>query len=93
MDDIISRQPTISKIEKVGDTISRQAAIYIASGYCHPANIAQELAKLPPAQPEIIRCKDCRYYSEEEHECLDLMGHGRRWEPSDWCSYAERKET
>lgn len=34
------------------DTISRQAAIRIASGYCHPANIAAELAKLPPVQPE-----------------------------------------
>ena len=35
------------------DLISRQAAIYIASGYCHPANIAQELAKLPSAEPEL----------------------------------------
>lgn len=35
-----------------GDTIDRQAAIRIASGYCHPANIAAELAKLPPAQSE-----------------------------------------
>jgi hypothetical protein len=34
------------------DCISRQAAIRIASGYCHPANIAAELAKLPPAQPD-----------------------------------------
>lgn len=35
------------------DCISRQAAIYIASGYCHPANISAELAKLPPVQPKI----------------------------------------
>lgn len=34
------------------DCISRQAAIYIASGYCHPANIAKELAKLPSAQSQ-----------------------------------------
>ena len=34
------------------DLISRQAAIRVASGYCHPANIAKELAKLPSAQPE-----------------------------------------
>lgn len=34
------------------DTISRQAAIRIASGYCHPVNVATELAKLPPVQPE-----------------------------------------
>ena len=35
------------------DLISRQAAIDIASGYCHPSNIAEELAKLPPAQPDV----------------------------------------
>jgi nitrite reductase/ring-hydroxylating ferredoxin subunit len=36
----------------VDDCISRQAAIYIASGYCHPANVAKELAKLPSVQPK-----------------------------------------
>lgn len=33
----------------MGDYISREAAIRIASGYCHPANIAEELSKLPAA--------------------------------------------
>ena len=36
----------------MSDLISRQAAIDVASGYCHPANIADELRKLPSAQPE-----------------------------------------
>jgi len=36
----------------MNDLISRQAAIHVASGYCHPANIAEELRKLPSAQPE-----------------------------------------
>lgn len=36
----------------MSDLIDRQAAIYIASGYCHPANIAEELRKLPSVQPE-----------------------------------------
>ena len=43
-------------------------------------------------QPKIIRCKDCRYYNSEEKECLDLLGHGRRWEEDDYCSYAEKGE-
>ena len=34
-----------------GDCISRQAAIDVASGYCHLANVADELRKLPSAQP------------------------------------------
>ena len=30
------------------DAISRADAIRVASGYCHPSNIAKELMKLPP---------------------------------------------
>ena len=41
---------------------------------------------------QIVRCRDCRYYNAEEKECLDLLGHGRRWEDDDFCSYAERRE-
>lgn len=37
--------------EPCEDAISRQAAVYIASGFCHPANIADELAKLPSVNP------------------------------------------
>lgn len=37
----------------MNDLISRQAAIRIASGYCHPANITKELKRLPPVQPKI----------------------------------------
>lgn len=36
----------------MSNLIDRQAAIDVASGYCHPANIADELRKLPSAQPE-----------------------------------------
>lgn len=36
----------------MADLIDRQEAIRIASGYCHSANIAKELAKLPSAQPD-----------------------------------------
>ena len=50
--DINAGDKSISRSHE-NDLISRQAAIYIASGYCHPANIAQELAKLPPAEPEL----------------------------------------
>lgn len=41
-------QPTCNNLAT--DTISRQAAIDVASGYCHPANIADELRKLPSEQ-------------------------------------------
>ena len=34
------------------DAVSRTEAIRIASGYCHPANVAKELEKLPSVTPE-----------------------------------------
>lgn len=43
--DMLEQQPC-------NDTISRADAVRVASGYCHPANIAKELAKLPPVQPK-----------------------------------------
>ena len=46
------------------DYITRQAAIKIARGYCHPANIAKELAKMPSADVvEVVRCKDCKRHN------------------------------
>lgn len=54
------------------------------------------LSAMPSAQPEIIRCKDCKHYyyadnripQEQRYSC-DLDGD--RWKPEDFCSYAERR--
>jgi hypothetical protein len=51
LNDMPSVQPEERTETPACDCISRQAAIRIASGYCHPANIAAELSKLPSAQP------------------------------------------
>ena len=37
------------------DCISRADAIRVASGYCHPSNVAKELAKLPSVTPQETR--------------------------------------
>ena len=58
------------------DLISRQAAIDVASGYCHPANIADELRKLPSAQPEPLTDKEQRIFlaamDREEKVCKQV---------------------
>ena len=51
--------------EPCEDTISRADAIRVASGYCHPANVAQELAKLPSVQPD-NSCDGCRYENADD---------------------------
>ena len=58
---------------KYGDLISREEAIKIASGYCHPANIADELAKLPSAQ---LGCKGCR---QIKIHCFDCKRKATDW--------------
>ena len=41
---------------------------------------------------EVVRCKDCRYYDAENHNCLDELGYARVWEENDYCSFAERRK-
>lgn len=40
------------------------------------------------AQPEIIRCKDCRYWVAHDKRCV-YLNHG--FAPNMWCCHAERK--
>lgn len=83
----------------MSDLIDRADAIRIASGFCHPANVAKELAKLPAAEPEIIRCKDCRKHnvsSGYKKDCCALyewrgMSYGHEHDYQ-YCSHAERRE-
>ena len=49
----------------------------------------------PTIQPEIVRCKDCKYaeYIDDVQTlwCTEC-GQGRTVAPDDFCSYAERRE-
>ena len=79
-------------MDKVSDLIDRQAAILIASGYCHPANVAKELAKLPSVQPEITHCAECIHWKHSDVrknycEVFDWTNKAK-----DFCSFAERRE-
>lgn len=91
-------QPTISKIEKVGDTISRQAAITQLSHNKNKGDDEWELAvendiqtiwKLPSAHPEIIRCRECKFASGDSRICMKF-DHSPIGE-LDFCAWAERR--
>lgn len=81
------------------DTISRKAAIAIANAYRHDIvarEIGELIAELPSAQPEIIRCKDCKNWqidwesanAPEEHFCAMVDG----FHYGDWyCADASRR--
>lgn len=41
---------------------------------------------------EVVRCKDCEFYYEDERMCNDTNGFDRYWKPTDFCSYGKRRE-
>lgn len=64
--------------------IERAAAIEIASGYCHPANIAAELAKLHAADVRpVVQCKDCMYAPSGTDDGED-RGFALEWPHDEW---------
>ena len=81
------------------DTISRQAAIDAVKQREWLTEDAKEileevLTQLPSAQPEIIRCKDCRYYQDNNDGYPHI---NCKWDANetpdadDFCSGAERR--
>lgn len=83
------------------DLISRQTAIDALStphGILYPIRTVEEL---PSAQPENIRCAECKWFQcnmrqdgylpkgVDEFECRHWRGY---CDPTDFCSYAERRE-
>ena len=92
------------------DTISRQAAIealrkcqtYLFDE-CDPdkkielRSAERAIEDLPPAQPDIIRCKDCKYwrehkYAKETKRYIPFCGFNAIYtEADDYCSKAERR--
>jgi len=79
------------------DCISRQAAIDLLKqmrkdGDMIPwegKDVFTRIRKLPPAQPEIIRCRNCKFASGDSRICMKF-GHSPIGE-LDFCAWAERR--
>ena len=81
-------------VKLMDDLISRQAAIEAFEDTTYTKNeIRRRITELPSAQPEIIRCKDCKFYTEMRTDlktgicslaCRHLGDDG-------FCSEAERR--
>jgi len=81
------------------DLVSRQAVIRWVKTECNPygkptldfesgKRVIKHLEQMPSAQPEVIRCKDCKHLYEDNKCPL------RTWwthTEDDYCSYAERR--
>lgn len=88
MDDLISRQAaTQTALEFIVE--------YLGGAFDEDfqRKLIERMNALPPARPEIIRCKDCKHRDPEDKKC-DC---GMQWcafpkRDDDFCSYAERWE-
>ena len=93
MDDLISRQAAIDALRTCYDT----ETITMDNGdeYINYGDAVGEIEQLPPIQPEIVRCKDCKYaeYIDDVKTlwCTEC-GQGRTVAQDDYCSYADMRE-
>ena len=85
-----------TNLAEVGtDCISRQAAIEAARDWyewliCGSfKGLEKRLRALPSAQPEIIRCRNCKFASGDSRICMKF-GHSPIGE-LDFCAWAERR--
>ena len=78
----------------MSDLIDRQAAIDAVNEYLRISEVSKTVQNmtsiqailkwLPSAEPEIIRCKDCRHNGSFDTDCpID-------WKGKEYCSFAER---
>lgn len=89
------------------DLISRQAALDCFRGWIDQYGDIREpdempeyrwIEALPPAEPTIIRCKDCKCWdafpsstaTPAYHECKRFIGTRLHTRANDYCSLAER---
>ena len=102
MDDLISRQDAIDLVRDVCDAILSGCGCHYDSGVgdevyddihevstilkCNKA-IRKSLMDLPSAQPDIIRCKECKHLFEDKCPLRTWWTHTE----DDFCSYAKRR--
>ena len=80
------------------DLISRKAAIDVAeNAFVRGLLASPDIRRLPSVEPEIIRCKDCKYwrehkYAKETKKYIPFCGFNAIYTKSDdFCSKAERR--
>ena len=93
MSDLISRQAAIDAIDAIlpAEPMKNE---YTQGITCGAALAIEYVKQLPSAQPEIIRCKDCKHYNGEDRDiCCPLADYAQSKCGADWfCADGERKE-
>ena len=87
MDDLISRQAAVDALDKRFDGVPMELTTEILE-------LRRDLReRIPSAQPEIIRCKECKWYDMAKNEANGFCReHGCTFFSWDFCSWAEREK-
>lgn len=79
------------------ELIDKQEAINMILGLPperhYPVWYAGQIRQLPSAQPDIVRCKDCKYWKRSsycEGYCGEIDMEG--FDEDHYCGFAERRE-
>ena len=83
MSDLISRQAAIDRLREFANDDMTSTEKAIGADYC-----VDLIRTMPSAQPEIVRCKDCKYYGY--NECFHVRGLTVAFDNT-FCSCAERR--
>lgn len=81
----------------MGELISRQAAIAMCRKPCMRnadcSDFEMEIMMLPSAQPDIIRCKDCDWWTKQEDSLQGRCALLQIYPTGGWfCGSAERRK-
>ena len=92
MDDLISRQAAIDRINKQREHLEPDVYPQDKIGDAAYRICAEFIERLPSAQTEIVRCKDCEYYVETNGRIgtCELTISGA--EDNGFCAWGERKD-
>ena len=87
--DCINRQAAIEALDALCDRECEYSKKQrsVMCGACHLGSAFDVVEQLPSAQPEIVRCKDCKW--KQGSECVRFAD--VRPFPEDFCSRAERR--
>lgn len=85
------------EVNRMNDLISRQALCEYALNQKDKSVTPNDIMRFPSAQPEIIRCKDCKHWVKTEGDERWSLGDCGAWERhfvmcNGYCAWAERRE-
>ena len=95
MSDLISRQAAINAVKKntfrltFAEEQNCEGHVAWSANAVYSDVMQGALLELPSAQPEIIRCRNCKFASGDSRICMKF-GHSPIGE-LDFCAWAERR--